>query len=44
MEVTSPNERRPMTFIALTLALACPFWVLGTVVKAPAVVFVTPAP
>lgn len=41
-----------MTFIALTLALACPFWVLGTMVKAPAdvpldlpwtaLVFVTP--
>lgn len=30
MEVTSSNERRPMTFIALTLVLACPFWVLGT--------------
>lgn len=51
MEVTS-SERRPMTFIALTLALACPFWVLGTVVGAPAgvpldlpwtaLVFVTP--
>ena len=30
MEVTSSNERRPMTFIALTLVLSCPFWVLGT--------------
>lgn len=52
MEVTSSNERRPMTFIALTLVLACPFWVLGTMVTAPAdvpldlpwtaLVFVTP--